>query len=307
MFRKIFFLVCLSLGVIQVSAASALQPLTVILDWFVNPDHAPLFVAEQQGYFKQQGLDVKFIAPADPSDPPKLVAAGKADIAIDYQPHLLLAIAQGLPLVQMGTLIQTPLSCLAVLQESSIKTIADLRGKRIGYSGGGVDSAELQGMLQHNNMSFKDVELIDVKYNLAQALLSKQVDAVIGVMRNFELIQFALNGHPARCFYPEENGVPPYNELIFITNQNQKNDPRLQKFLQAVALGVQYLRQHPEPTWQVFAKNHPELNNELNHRAWLATLPHFAVDPQKTDPQQCRNLSNYLQKILQVKIPAEAC
>ena len=68
--------------------ADAQDRLTVMLDWFVNPDHAPLFVAQEAGYFNDAGLDVELIAPADPNDPPKLVAAGKADVAISYQPQL---------------------------------------------------------------------------------------------------------------------------------------------------------------------------------------------------------------------------
>src|SRR5437879_3195671 len=114
------------------STTEAAEKLTVLLDWFANPDHAPLFVAAQQGYFKEVGLDVNLIGPADPSDPPKLVAAGKADIAITYEPQLIEQVEQGLPLIRIATLIDKPLACLAVLNNSSIKTIRDLKGKRIG-------------------------------------------------------------------------------------------------------------------------------------------------------------------------------
>lgn len=309
--RMLSILVFMAFGSIQTALATtpntSIQKLTVILDWFVNPDHAPLFVAQQQGYFKQQGLDVTFIAPADPADPPKLVAAGHADIAVDYQPHWLLEIANGLPLVQVGTLIATPLNCLAVLDSSSINTIKDLKGKKIGYSEGGVDSAMLQGMLQQNGLSLKDVELVNVRYDLSQALLAKKVDAVTGVMRNFELIQMQLAGQPAHAFYPEENGMPPYDELILVTNKKEQNDPRIQRFLAAVALGTQYLINHPEESWQTFAKAHPELNNDLNKRAWFATLPRFALRPAAHDPQRCKDLAVYLNKTLDAKINQQLC
>src|ERR1700738_4669214 len=106
--RTFLLLICFALTNLCSTAFAApaekpLQPLTVILDWFINPDHAALFVADQQGYFKEAGLQVKLIAPANPADPPKLVAAGKADIAVDYQPNLLLEIGQGLPLQQLGS------------------------------------------------------------------------------------------------------------------------------------------------------------------------------------------------------------
>src|SRR5438270_3445786 len=89
----------------KLPAAAAADKLTVILDWFVNPDHGPLIVAQEKGFFSDAGLDVDLVAPADPSDPPKLVAAGKADIGVDYQPQLHVQVAEGLPLTRIGTLI----------------------------------------------------------------------------------------------------------------------------------------------------------------------------------------------------------
>ncbi len=298
MLKKILVILFLIFFYGTCNAATTIQqqPLTLILDWFANPNHAPLFVAQQQGYFKQQGLDVKFIAPAGPSDPPKLVAAGKADLAITYQPQLVMQVAQGLPLVRIATLINTPLNCLAVKADSNIKTIADLKGKRIGYSTDGVDTAMLTAMLAQHHLTPKDVTLINVNYDLVQALLSGNVDAVTGVMRNFELIEMQLAGHPARAFLAEENGMPSYDELVIVTNKAEVNDPRLPRFLTALTLGTQYLEKHPEESWQLFAKNHPELNNELNHRAWFATLPYFASQPAAFDQTRYQNLALFLQQ-----------
>jgi putative hydroxymethylpyrimidine transport system substrate-binding protein len=285
-----------------------LEKLTVILDWFVNPNHAPLLVAQQEGYYRAQGLDVKFITPADPADAAKLVAVGKADVGVDYQPHLLLEITQGLPLVQVGTLVATPLNCLAVLESGPIRNLRNLKGKKIGYSVGGMDSAMLQTMLQNQGFTLKNVELINVHYDLTQALLAKRVDAVTGLMRNFETIQLQLAGHPARVFYPEENGMPPYDELIYITHRDKRNDPRIARFLAATEEGVQHLVNYPESSWHVFAEQHPELNNELNRRAWFATLPRFALRPAAKDPQRCERLARYLARTMKVKIDInQAC
>ncbi len=188
------------------------KKLVVLLDWFVNPDQAPLWVAQQQGYFKQQGLDVQFIAPADPTDPPKLVAAGQADLALTYQPQLLLQVEQGLPLVRIATVIATPLNCLIVNGDSSIQQLSDLKGKRIGYSDDVVDKAMLTTLLKQAGLTLSQVQLINVHYALTQALLAHRVDAITGVGRNFELLQMTLAGHPGRAFYPEEYGMPIYDE-----------------------------------------------------------------------------------------------
>ena len=128
--RSIFAAALLIAATLLSQPASAAEKMTVLLDWFVNPDHAPLIVAREKGYFAAAGLDVELIAPADPNDPPKLVAAGKADIAVSYQPQLHVQVEAGLPLVRIGTLVATPLNSLVVLKDGPIKTIGDLKGKK---------------------------------------------------------------------------------------------------------------------------------------------------------------------------------
>jgi len=278
------------------STTYAAEKLTVLLDWFANPDHAPLFVAEQQGFFKEVGLEVELIGPADPADPPKLVAAGKADIAITYEPQLIEQIDQGLPLVRIATLIDKPLSCITVLKNSSIHSINDLKSKRIGYSSEGVTGIVLTAMLENHGINLHDVQAINVHYDLTQALLAKKIDAVTGMMRTFEVIQLELTGHPARVFLPEKNGVPTYNELILVINKKNRADKRFPKFVAALQKGVNYLQKHPAEEWQQFAKLHPELNDALNQRAWFATLPYFAHNPVEFNSHEWQAFAKFMQK-----------
>ncbi len=292
---------------VSISIFAEEQKLTVMLDWFVNPNHAPLFVAQQQGFYEKHGIKVTFITPADPSDPPKLVAAGKVDVAIDYQPALLLQQANNLPLVQIGTLIAQPLSCLGILGDGKIKSLADLRGKKIGYAVGAVDDAVLNKMLQAANLTTNDVELINVNYALLQALLSKKIDAVVGLMRNFETIEAELAGANLHCFYPEAYGFPKYNELILIANTNYSNKALLQNFLAAVQEGADYLNQYPEKSWEQFANNHLELNNELNRRAWFQTLPYFSRNIAGFDKSNCLKLSAFLNQQMKLVSSSLTC
>ena len=201
--------VVLALAVWLMSGQVRAEPLSVMLDWFVNPDHATLFVALEKGYFAAQGLEVTFIAPADPNDPPKLVAAGKADIAVSYQPQLHMHVDRGLPLKRIGTLVATPLNSLVVLADGPVQSIADLKGARIGFSVGGFEDALLKAMLARHGLALEDVVLVNVNFSLSPALISGQVDAVIGAFRNFELNQMDLVGRPGRAFYVEEEGVRP--------------------------------------------------------------------------------------------------
>ena len=261
----------------------AQDQVTLLLDWFVNPDHGPVIIAQEKGYFADQNLAVTVIAPADPSAPPKMVAAGQADLALSYQPQLHLQIHEGLPLQRVGTLVATPLNCLLVLADGPIKTPADLKGRKVGFSVGGVEEAVLGQILKTHGLALDEVELINVNWSLSPALMSGQVDAVIGAFRNFELNQMDIEGVPGRCFYVEEEGLPPYDELIYVANKNTMNVDKIRRFLAATEKATQFIINHPAESWEMFANTAPELNDDLNRRAWVDTLPRFALRPTAMD------------------------
>ena len=203
------------------SPPAAAEPLRLILEWFVNPDHGPLIVAREKGFFARHGLEVEIVAPSDPNDPPKLVAAGQAELGISYQPQLHLQVQEGLPLARIGTLVATPLNTLLVRADGPIGSIADLKGRKIGFSVGGTEEAILGAILGRHGLTLGDVELVNVNFSLSPALITGQVDAVIGAYRNFELNQMAIEGQPGRAFFIEEEGVPAYDELIYIAHRDQ--------------------------------------------------------------------------------------
>ncbi|WP_319585883.1 ABC transporter substrate-binding protein [uncultured Desulfobulbus sp.] len=298
--KKIFAcLLPLLCAVLLLSAgpARAAEKMTVLLDWFVNPDHAPLYVALEKGFFKEKGLEVELIAPSNPNDPPKLVAAGKADIAVSYQHQHQMQVDQGLPLVRIATLIATPLNSLVALEDGPIKKIADLKGKTIGYSVGGFETALLKVMLEKEGLKIEDVKLVNVNFSLSPSLFTGQTDAVIGAFRNFELNQMAIEKRPGRAFFVEEYGVPAYDELILVANAKAINDPMMRKFVDALEEGVQYLINHPDESWKLFVSHGREnLDDELNRRAWKDTLPRFALRPGALDKNRYNRFAKFLQK-----------
>ncbi|SHE30102.1 putative hydroxymethylpyrimidine transport system substrate-binding protein [Ruegeria intermedia] len=272
-----------AIALLAAAPAWAQDKMTVLLDWFVNPDHGPIIVAQENGYFAEQGLEVEIVPPADPSAPPRLVAAGQADLAVSYQPQLHLQIHEGLPLKRVGTLVATPLNCLLVLEDGPIKTLADLKGKKIGFSVAGVEEAILTAMLNAHGVSLDDIEMINVNFSLSPSLMTGQVDAVIGAFRNFELNQMDIEGVPGRCFYIEEEGVPPYDELIYVANPETMDKDKIARFLAATEKATQFIVNNPEKSWEIFAATSPELQDELNARAWVDTLPRFALRPAGFD------------------------
>jgi len=272
------------ISLIGAASTASAERVTILLDWFINPDHGPLFVAEELGLFEAQGLEVELIEPADPSAPPRLVAAGQAELAISYQPQLHIQVAEGLPLARVATLVATPLNTVVALEDGPIKSVADLKGRKIGFSVGGFEDAVLGAMLAREGLSLDDVELINVNFSLSPSLYSGQVDAVVGAFRNFELNQMDIAGRPGVAFYPEENGVPGYDELILVAAQDGLDNPAIPRVIAALEAAVQFMVNNPEEGWALFIEGREELlDNELNRRAWRDTLPRFALRPAAMD------------------------
>lgn len=288
--------VAMALALPGAAPAVAADKLSVVLDWFVNPDHAPLIVARDKGFFAAQGLDVEIIPPADPAAPPRLVAAGQADVAVSYQPDLHLSVKEGLPLARFGTLIETPLNTVMVLEDGPVKSLKDLKGRKIGFSVSGFEDAILTAMLKSEGVDIKDVTLINVNFALSAALLSGQVDAIVGGYRNFEATELELQGKRARTFFPEEHGVPPYDELIYLAKADKLGDPRLKRFLTAVEQATLWLTNHPQEAWELFRKTDAKLDDELNKRAFFDTLPRFAKRPAALDAGRYERFAAFLKE-----------
>ena len=276
--------------------AAAQDKVRVLLDWFVNPDHAALVIAKQRGLFAKHGLDVELIAPADPNAPPKLVAAGQAEYAVSYQPTLQMLVAEGLPLVRVGVLVAQPLNSLVALEDGPVKTIADFKGRKIGYSIAGFEEALLGAILEKAGLTLKDVTLINVNFALTTALMSKQVDGVIGAFRNFELNDLALHQAKGRLWPVETSGVPTYDELILVTKRETVDVARTRKLLAAIAEATAWLKANPTEAWALFSKYGKDLDNELNKLAWKDTLPLLATDPTALDRARYVAFAEFLVK-----------
>lgn len=308
MINKTFSLLALFALVLTTPHASAQERMRVILDWFVNPDHAPLIVALERGYFADEGLQVELIEPGDPNDPPKLVATGEMDAGVSYQPQLHLHVDKGLPLRSIATLVATPLNSLVVLADGDVNEIADLRGRKVGYSLAGFEDALLATILERHGLSLDDVETVDIHFSIVPALLSGRVDAVIGAFRNFEPIKLMLEGREGKTFFLEEEGVPTYDELIVVAHESRAGSEEMSAFVRALERGVIYLVNHPRESWDLFAGYRDDLDNELNRLSWDETLPRFALRPSAVDSTRYEEFARFLETrgLIEKARPAEA-
>jgi putative hydroxymethylpyrimidine transport system substrate-binding protein len=258
-------------------AAGSRQPFTLMLDWVPNADHAGIYQAIADGDFAKAGLDLHVQIPSDPAAPLKLVAAGKVDAAISYEPELLLARNQNLPLVSVAALVQRPLTSIVSVGSKHITSPAKLKGKRVGNAGIPYQHAYLTTILARAGVPQSSVKEINVGENLVPAMLSGRVDATLGAYWNVEAIQLAqLHKHP-NVIHMEQVGVPNYDELIVVVRKNTiVNHPDLvRRFVQALGRGYEAVRRNPQAAVNNLVHASSGLDPKLQLASITATLPAF--------------------------------
>jgi len=264
--------------------AAAAQPLNLMLDWFPNADHVGLYEALANGDFTKAGLDVHVRVPTDPATPLQLLAAGKVDVAVSYEPELLLARDKGAPLVGIGAIVQRPLTSIVSLGSKHITTPAQLRGKRVGDAGIPYQHDYLTTILQHAGVPVSSVKEIDVGDNLVPAMLSGRVDATLGAYWNYEAIQLQQAGKRPNVIHVENAGVPDYDELVLVTREDEiaNRTNILRRFVQALARGYEAVRANPQAGVSALVAANPSLSAKLQLASVRATLPSFfPADPKQ--------------------------
>ncbi|MBV8946252.1 MAG: ABC transporter substrate-binding protein, partial [Solirubrobacterales bacterium] len=253
------------------------QNLSLMLDWFPNADHVGIYQALAEGDFRRAGLNVEVRTPSDPALPLELVAAGKVDAAISYEPELLLARNQGQALVSVAAIVQKPLTSIVSVGSKHITTPAQLRGKRVGNAGISYQHAYLTTILARAGVPASSVKEINVGADLVPAMLSGRVDATLGAFWNYEAIQLAmLKKHP-NVIHMEQVGVPAYDELIVVVRKNTiVNHPDVvRRLVQALARGYEAVRNNPPAAVANLVHASPGLDPKLQLASVRATLPVF--------------------------------
>ncbi|MED4205071.1 ABC transporter substrate-binding protein [Neobacillus mesonae] len=241
-----------------------LQKVTLMLDWYPNAVHSFLFAAEEKGYFKEQGLDVNIEMPADTNDPLRLVAAGKIDMAMSYQPEVLVARGEDIPVQSFAAIVRHPLNQVMVPEDGPIQSPKDLVGKTVGYPSIPLDEAIIHTMVKAEGGDAQKVKMVDVGWDLIPAMATKKTDALIGGYINHEKLLLDKEGHPMRTLNPADFGVPDYYELVMVgSEKGLKEKPEVfKKFVAAITKGQKYVAEHPEEGLSILLK-HEEKSSPL--------------------------------------------
>jgi putative hydroxymethylpyrimidine transport system substrate-binding protein len=275
------------------------QPFDVALDFYVNADHSGLYEGIDRGYFRDAGLDVRPQVPSDPSAPIKEVAAGRVDLAISYEPEVLIARDQGLPVKAVAAVVPTPLTSLIWLKGSGIKDVKDLRGKTIATAGIPYQAAYLQTILERSGLSTDDVNVVDVQQGLLPAILSGRADAMLGGFLNVEGVDLRLRGKKPTVTPVDRLGIPTYDELVLVANSDRLGDEtkNVRLFIAALERGTKAAVADPPAATRALLDAGKGLNPRFTAAEVRATLPLLLKTGDKPygymDPKQWQRFAQF--------------
>lgn len=256
------------------SDPSALTEVSIMLDWYPNAVHSYLYVAQEKGYFAEEGIKADIQFPATPTDPLNLAAAGKVTLGLYYQPDVIIARANDIPVKSIASIVRSPLNHIVLLEDSPIQSPKDLEGKKVGYPGIPLNEALLETMVKHDGGDFSKVDMIDVGFELGSSVVSEKVDSVIGAYINHEVPVLKAKGYETRNFNPVDYGVPAYNEIVLVTSdETWKNDQKsIQAFWKAAKKGYEFMKENPEAALEILINNQDEANFPLDEEVEKQSL-----------------------------------
>lgn len=275
------------------------RSLSIILDWYFTPYHAPLIVARERGLFDGSGIKVTLTIPADPSVPAKLVAAQRADLALISQPQLHLLVEQGLPLIRVATLVPAPLSVLLAREDSGIASLTELNNKKIGYVKEQQDKFLLGQVLAEQSLTGEEIEFEKVGFAMTRSLADGRVDAIIGAKRHVDRQQLIQDGINVVEFDIEEYGIPLYDEMILVANREMLTHQRqnLVQFLDTLQRATLWIIDHPDEAWELVRNAEPSLDTPANADIWEDTLRYLALRPTLFQAQRYKRFEAYLKEL----------
>ncbi|MDD9303014.1 MAG: ABC transporter substrate-binding protein [Desulfobacter sp.] len=292
--KKNCILLLLAMILLVPVSGMAAEKLKLMLDWFPNVDHLPIYLARDAGYFADQGVEVEIITPSETSDALKLAASGNVDLAVSYQPQTIIAAGQGLDLRAVTPLVVHPLTTLLFL-DPSIKIPSDLSGKKIGCTVPGLMDVLLKAFADINGI--KEFTPVNVGFTILPALVSKKVAAVMGPFKTYETVGMEKHGYEARFFELEKYGIPDYEELIFVAGAKvlAQKEEAIHGFVKAIRMAMAQIQTDPKMAMDIYLAAVPQADTTVETAAFELTRPYFAGQKEH-DPEKWQAFADFTLK-----------
>ena len=273
--KKLIILITLIISIIACSTDKEINTVSLALDWYPNSNHTGIFYAKEKGYFSEKNLEVEVYTPSDPTTILQTVASGRDQFGISYQPDLLLARNEGVPVVAVSSIVRTPLNSIMTLKKSGISDPSKLKGKTIGYPGIPLNVGILQSILEGQGLTMNDINLVDVGFDLVPALMSSRVDAIIGAFWSHESILIELEGEEVNILKFQDWGIPAYHELVLVTSEEylKNNKDVVNDFVKAFEKGFASSIKENEESMGSLISAFPEVNIELERQGIKLLTP----------------------------------
>jgi len=291
MYKILLFTAVLFFSLLGAGSAGD-QKLSLMLDWFPNVDHLPIYLAKERGFFERAGIAVDIVSPSDTADALKLSAAGRIDLAVSYQPQAIIAASGGLTVKVIGRLVSHPLTTLLYLEDGGINRPSDLSGEKIGYTVPGLMDRLLAAFARINGI--EDYTPVHVGFAIVPSLTAGKVAAVMGPFKTYETVTLRQRGYRAGIFELEKWGIPDYDELIFICGPSvlAQKAAAVSAFSAAVQAGIDAAQEDPEESLRAYFRQLPDADRQTESAAFALTLPYYARS-QKSDPQRWQRFADF--------------
>ncbi len=251
-----------ALMALQAASAQAADKVTLQLKWVTQAQFAGYYVAQDKGFYKDEGIDITIKAGGPDISPPQVIAGGGADVVIDWMPSALASREKGVPLVNISQVFKKSGMMLTCRKDSGIRTPADFRGHTLGVWFFGNEYPFLSWMAKlgiPTNGGPDGVTVLKQGFNV-DPILQKQADCVSTMTYNeyWQIIDAGLSPDDLVVFKYEDQGVATLEDGLYVIEKNLK-DPafvdRMARFLRASLKGWEYARAHPDESAMIVLDN----------------------------------------------------
>ncbi|MEM7050967.1 MAG: ABC transporter substrate-binding protein [Acidobacteriota bacterium] len=288
-----------------------MEKLRLGLEWFLNPDHLPLLVAEAKHWFRDAGIELDLVEPEQHFDAMDEIEAGRMEVAITEPIHLVQDRAKGEKVVGFARFLHTN-GGVMYLRGSGIERPRDMAGKRIQYPGapGAGGPAIIGTMIAADGGEYDPAAftLVNNGFQHTDALLEDKADVATLIFYNFEVIEARGRGADPGFFALKDWGVPDFCQLILITSEEVLAQRRglLDKVVRILRRGIDFVHQHPAEALAIYDRRTTGAysKDELGAAIFDATVPCFTHDLSMSHDYY-RRLGDWLQSTGQCGEPPD--